>query len=545
MTVNPTVATQRPFWPKWAPLIAVCLAMFIVAVDSTMMTVAISAIVKELNTNVSTIQAAISFYSLVMASLMITGGKLGDLLGTKNMFIAGILLYGVGTLTAALSPTVGILILGWSVIEGIAAALIIPLAMTIIMANYQGQQRAFGFGLLGGFQATASAVGPILGGFLTTYFSWHWGFGLQVIVVMLILLLVKYIQESEIPPAGSLDWVGTLLSAAGLFAIVLGFMLGGYYGWWTDKRPFAIAGVTLNPFGLSIVPLLFLIGFFLLDGFFHWQIRREEQGKTPLIRLQLLGNRRFVAGFLTDALQSLVLAAMMFIIPLYLQSVLGYSAVESGLAILPLSAGIFVCAMATPGLSRKVQPRYLVQIGIVLMGLGVLLYRNVISTQMTVEQMLLPFLVFGAGTGIMLAQITNITLSAVHPEEGNEASGINNTLKELGTSLGTAIVGSVLLTSVYSGIASGIDDVALLDLDALQTDQLAIELEDAFQTFTPAEEQAFIAELPPAVQTQLDDITDKAIVAAKKSSLMFTFGFAVVALGVSTFIGKGRRESGL
>jgi MFS family permease len=291
--------------------------------------------------------------------------------GAKRMFIVGIVIYGAGTLTAAVAWNIGVLILGWSIIEGIAAALILPLAMTLIFFNYTGAKRALAFGILGGVQASASAVGPILGGFLTTYFSWKWGFGLQVIIVAIIFFFVKHIKESEKLPI-SLDWRGTILSTTGLMLIVLGFLLAGQYGFWVARRPFTIGDVQVNPFGLSPTPILILLGVGVLLAFAHWQSHLNKTGRTPLLQLKLLTNGGFMSGVATDTFRQLALTGLLFIIPVFTQQLLGFSAIKSGLAILPFSAGVFILSMSTANLARRVAPKWLINAGIVVYIAGIL-----------------------------------------------------------------------------------------------------------------------------------------------------------------------------
>lgn len=525
----------------WAPLIAVCLAMFIVVLDSTMMNVAVGAIAKDLKTTVSAVQGAISIYSLVMASLMLTGGKLGDMHGARRMFVIGCAIYGVGTLLAAVSWNIGILILGWSVIEGIAAALILPLAMTLIFFNYTGAQRAVAFGILGGVQASASAVGPILGGFLTSFLSWRWGFGLQVAIVVIIFFFVRYIIESD-RKAISLDWRGTILSTTGLMLIVLGFLLAGRYGFWFARRPFTIGDVQINPLGLSPTPILIVLGIAVLLGFAHWQQHLQRTGRTPLLKLSLLANGRFTSGVVTDTFRQLALSGLLFIIPVFAQQLLGFSAIETGLAILPFSAGVFILSMTTANLARRIAPKWLINGGIVIYIIGALIMWAVTAADMTIWDMVLPMFVMGVGIGLFVAQIVNLTISQVGDEERNEGAGTHNTGRELGGALGTAVIGSILLVGIYGGFVNGALKAENIEATSAEREQLAVQLEDEAANISAEDGKALVESLPDEQRRQVEGLVADAYVDAQRNALLAIAGVMLVALAVGSYL-PGRHKA--
>lgn len=473
---------------------------------------------------------------------MIAGGKIGDIYGTKRVFTIALIVYGVGTLTAALAPTAGILILGWSVIEGLAAAALMPISMALIVVNYTGRQRAVAFGVVGGVAATASAIGPLLGGFLTTNFTWRWGFGLEVAIVVVVIVMLRWLKGSDPQKEESLDVVGTLLAAAGFGFIVLASLLAGRYGWLQPRRPFLVAGVEFAPLGLSPVPMMILIGVCFLVAFVHWQRRRERRGETPLFQLSILANGQYLAGVFTDALESLAIAGLLFIVHVYLQQAQGFTALETGIALLPLSVAILFVSLATPPLGERIAPKILIQIGAVLMGVGTLWYWAVVAPNITSSQMAGPFLVFGAGVGLMLGQVTNITLSAVAEKDSGEASGAYNTVKELGTSLGVALIGSILIASFYGNFVSGVFRTAQIDVSQERRDELAIMLEDAVEKFEDPDEfdAQLRSALPVGVEDQLETIVDQAVVEAMQDTLLAIFGVVVLTFLATTFF---RRET--
>lgn len=524
---------------QWSPLIAVSLAMFIVVLDSTMMNVAVGAIAKDLNTQVSSVQAAISIYSLVMASLMLTGGKLGDMNGAKRMFVIGVGIYGVGTLIAAFAWNIGILVLGWSIIEGIAAALILPLAMTLIFFNYQGAQRAVAFGILGGVQASASAVGPILGGFLTSFFSWRWGFGLQVIIVVIIFFFVGAIKESERLPI-KLDWRGTILSTVGLMMIVMGFLLASQYGFWGARRPFTIGDVTINPFGLSPTPILIGLGVLVLLGFAHWQWNLQQAGGTPLLRMSVLRNGRFMTGVATDTFRQLALTGLLFIIPVFTQQLLGFSAIESGLAILPFSVGVFALSMTTANLAQRVAPKWLINGGIGVYLLGTVWLWAVTAADMTIWDLLPPMFVMGVGIGLFVAQIVNLTISQVDDEERNEGAGTHNTGRELGGALGTAVIGSILLVGIFSGFVNGALRSENLSVSEQEAQELTVQLQDEVNSLNTEDGEALTEAI--GASPEVAELVTDAYVGAQKNALLAIAVVMLIALAIGSFL-PGRQKA--
>ena len=523
----------------WSPMIAAALALFIVVVDSTMMNVAVPTIVKDLNTNVTTVQGIISLYSLVMASLMLVGGKLGALQGVKKIFLIGVIIYGVGTLIAAVSWNVQILALGWSLLEGIGAAMILPLAFALLVTNYGPKQQAIGFGILGGVQASAAAVGPILGGILTTFFSWRWGFAMEAVIAIAIFPFARYIVEKKTAEEGTtLDWGGSVLSIIGLFSLVLGLILAGRYGWGEATRPFMVGDTQVNPFGLSPTPFLVGFGLTFLIGFIHWQRHREKEGQTPLVSMRVLGNGVFLTGVGSNIFQSMVITGMLFIIPLFLQSAVGFSAFESGLAILPFSIATFVISLGSASWSEKISAKRLIQAGIVFMIIGLILFYRQISLQITISQMIIPLGVFGIGMGLLMAHLVNLILTSVDPKDSPEASGTNNAMDQLGNSLGTAVVGSLLMAFFLGNMVDAVLRADNISVTPQERTQLVTQLEDAREVITQQEYDSFVSQLPQEVQQGLKQTQEASVIKAMEDTLIVVAVLLFIMFLLTTFLPK-------
>ena len=492
--------------------------------------------VEDLDTTVSGVQAAITIYALVMASFLLLGGKLGDIYGMKKTFIIGMILYGIGTLTAALTPNLAILILGWSIIEGIGAAFVLPMTITMLALKYSGKRLAMAFGVIGGVQAAGAAVGPIYGGFMTTFFSWRLAFASEAIIVLIIFALLFVLPESKKMEGVKVDWRGTALWVIGFASIVMGIILASQYGWVMAKRPFTIGDISINPFGLSITPVLVMFGLGLLLIFFHWEQRVEKAGKMPLLHVGMLKNGLLIAGVAVGSILNIFLGGMMFVTPVFLQSALGFNAMKSGMALLPMSISILLFSLTTSGLGRKYSPKLIIMAGLGLVAVGILLLYRVISLEMSSTDMILGFLIFGAGIGLILAQITNVTLSSVPFEENNEASGFNFTFRQMGISMGTAVIGGVLLTATLFSMVSGMLDVGGVDASASEVRQLSVVMEDSVQAMSPVEQQAALDSLPPETVSQLNQITLDSWVRGMKIALIAMLFTTLLCFAPASFL---------
>jgi EmrB/QacA subfamily drug resistance transporter len=439
------------------------LALAIIIIDTTLLNVSLSTIIREFKTTIQSIQWVITAYSLTLAALTITGGRIGDLFGRKRMFMTGAVIFAIGSLVASISHSVPVLLLGESIIEGIGAALMMPATASLLVANYQGRDRGIAFGVWGGIAGAASAIGPLLGGYLTNNYSWRWGFRINVVVVALLLLGSFLIRESrDTREKPKLDIPGVFLSAIGLLAIVFGFIESSTYGWFEAAQDITLFGHSFTIFGGSFVPFVIIIGVMFLNIFFLWEQRVEARGDTPLVSMKLLKNRTFTAGSLTTAIVTLGMVGIVFTLPVFLQAVLKLDALHTGLALLPLSLTMLVVAPISGILTNKFPAKYIILTGLIFDLIGMFVLRQSLSVSATTTTLIPGLILYGAGMGMVMAQISNLTLSAVAVQEAGEASGVSNTFRQVGSSLGSAVIGAVLLTSLTANITSGIQKSAVI-----------------------------------------------------------------------------------
>jgi len=521
----------------WAPAVAVSLTTFIVVVNASLMNVAIPTMVEEFDTTVTVIQGAVSLYSLVIAALILPAGTLPSRHSTRRVLAVALIAYAGGTLVAAVSWNTTVLYIGWSLIQGASAAVIFPLTFTVLTISYEDDDRAKAFGLLAGVHGVGSTLGPIIGGALTTYASWRWGFSLQIIGVGVILLFVRYVTPNRLSEtSSSLDKGGTALSIVGSTSLVTGFLLSGKYGWLLERRPFSVGEVQLNPFGTSPAIWFLGVGLLAFAAFVQYERRMERAGKSPLVPLHVLANRPFLAGVVTYNIRSIVSAGFMFIFPVYLQAVLGYTAFETGIALLPYSIASILFATFTTGWRKHVSPKTLVQVGIVCMGSGLVVLYEQTGPGQTIGGMVVPVALYGAGIGLIVAQIGNMTMSAVPTADSPEASGVLNVSSSIGFSMGTAVVGSFFLGQFYGSVVDGVLRAEHVTVSAEQRNDLVIALEDAAETATEATRQQFLNQLTPIQRRVLEGIFEAAMFDAQRATLLLLVLIVLLLLMASAFL---------
>lgn len=503
---------------KWGVVLIACMAIFIIVLDSSAMNVAISTLVVELNTSLSVIQAIIALYALIIASFMLLGSKLQDILGRKKTFLIGLLIYTCGTITATLSINAGMLLLGWAVLEGIGAAMIMPATTTIVGGSYEGTDKITAFGIWGGIAAVGAAIGPIVGGIFTTYLTWRLVFGSELVFVALILIFRHYLTESK-PTLKwkDLDMLGALLSIVSLILIVLGILFLTKPQYWSYVTVLVGSG--------SILFIIFLL----------WQRIRIKKGLEPLSDITLLKNRLFGIGNLNSIIQQIPLAGFLFIIPVFLQQVTKANALDTGLALLPASITILIFSLAGAKLSSVIDSKYIVMIGFLISAAGTYLLGGVFNVNTQIADIVPATVVFGVGIGLLLSQLTNLTMSAASDDQETDASGLLNCFKNLGYSVGTALIGVLLLLGIFGGLATGITESGVAGNTTTEQIQDGLfNYVEKMQTQTP--------QIPPELVPQAPQIVNSAISTSMKQTFNALTLILVLGFILSIFFPRTKKS---
>ena len=433
-------------------LLTLASGQFLMTLDSSVMNVSIATVAKDVGTTVTGIQTAITFYTLVMASLMITGGKLGQILGRKRAFAIGCVIYGCGSFITAISKSLAVLMFGWSVLEGVGAALILPAIVALVASNFEAADRPRAYGLVASAGAIAVAAGPLIGGLFTTYASWRWVFVGEVFIVLAILAVGRRIADT--PPAARprLDLVGTVMSAMGLGLIVFAILKAGSWGF-VHPKPDA-------PEWLGLSPSIWLLfgGGAVVCLFFAWENRRHTRGEEVLVDPSILLNRTLRGGLTAFFFQYLVQAGLFFAVPLFLSVSLGLSAIATGVRLLPLSLTLLLAAAGIPKVFPHASPQRVVRIGFLALFAGIVVMVGALDAGAGPEIVTWPMLLAGLGIGALASQLGSVTVSAVPDEQSGEVGGLQNTVTNLGASIGTALSGAVLVAALTTSLIAGIQN---------------------------------------------------------------------------------------
>jgi MFS family permease len=502
-------------------LLTLASGQFLMTLDSSVMNVSIATVAEDVGTTVTGIQTAITLYTLVMASLMITGGKLGQILGRKRAFAIGCVIYGCGSLTTSIAPNLAVLMFGWSVLEGVGAALILPAIVALVASNFASDQRPRAYGLVASAGAIAVAAGPLIGGLFTTYLSWRLVFAGEVLIVLVILVLTRRMADTPAEPGVGLDPVGTALSATGLGLAVYGILRSGTWGF---VRPKSGAPEWL---GLSPVVWLILGGAVVLLLFFGWENRRAARGASVLLDPTILRNERLRGGLTSFLFQYLLQAGVFFAVPLYLSVALGLSAVATGVRLLPLSITLLLAAAGIPKAFPNASPRRVVQSGFVALFLGIVVMIAALDAGAGPEIVTWPMLLAGLGVGALASQLGAVTVSAVPDSQSGEVGGLQNTVTNLGASVGTALAGALLISALTGSFLSGVENGDTVEQEIAA--QAEVTLSSGIPFVSDADLEAVLADadVPSDVAEEVTDVYTDARLDGLRASL---FALALIAL---------------
>ena len=510
---------------KWLPLIALGTAQFVMVLDQSVMNVSISQLVRDFDTTVTTIQAVITLYCLVMAMLMLTGGKIGDIIGRRRAFTVGLIIYACGSALTAVAPSVAVLALGWSILEGIGAALVLPALAALIAGNFEGSARKVAYAVIGGVAGAGIAIGPILGGWATTELSWRVVFVGEVVLVLFILAMTHLIGDAktgETPP--KLDVVGSVLVATGLGAVVLGTLQSSTWGWIRPKDS------PIEVFGFSLTIFVITAGGVLLWAFVTWQHRRERHGKDPLVHMGLLGIVPLRSGLIGLFSQNLILMGVFFVIPLYLQLVIGLDALETGIKMLPVSITMFIASAVGSRLSGRFPVRGIVRAGLMTTVVAIVALLATVKPDLGDAGFAVSMAVLGVGMGLIVSQLGNVVQSSVDASGRGEAGGLQYTGQQLGSSLGVALIGAIVLAGLTGAFVNQVEsDTRIADEVSAQVSvaaQPGIDFVDSSQI----EAAAAQADIDGRTGAAIVDDYETAQLQALKAGLLAAALLALISL---------------
>jgi len=484
------------------------MAMFVFVIDTSLMNVSISAVVRDLDTTVSGVQSAVALEALVSAAFILIGSKLGDLYGRKRAYVVGLAFYSSGAVAMVFAQGLAAIIVFWAVIGGLGAALYLPAMQSLIHGNFEGKERARVFAMIGAAGAIAAAIGPLIGGFLTTLLSWRVGFMLEAVIIAGVLAGSGLIRD--VPYAGdrSVDVTGSILSVLGMSLLVLGVLA------WQE--------------GGESVAALVVAGALFSCALVWWLRRRKRESKAALFDPDLFKSKLFSFGIRQSVNQQIALGALLIALPIYLQLDLGYNALQAGLSLAPLSLTMFFISLLAGRRAGRRRPSSLIRAGFVLLGVGVLVMIPLVPRADTSWYLVVPLMLCGAGLGLLVSQLNNYTLAPISEERAGEAAGVNSAISSFGLSVGLAVAGAVLLAvlSIAFTNKSDASDV----LPPAEKDHIAQVLEDDAEVMSDAKLQKQLAGEPAEVQDEILRINDDAREEALQVALLVPLLASVLGL---------------
>ena len=505
-SAGPPVHKEAPGNPRLAILLA--MAMFVLVVDTSLMNVSIAAVVRDLDTTVSGVQSAIALEALVSAAFILIGSKVGDLIGRKRAYVLGLLGYAVGALAMTLAQSLTAIIIFWALVGGIGASLLLPSMQSLIHGNFEGAAQTKAYALVGAAAAIAAAVGPLLGGFITTYLSWRVGFLLEVVIIAVVLSGIRLVRDAPYTGPRGVDLVGAALSVLGMGGIVLGILV------WQE--------------GGESVAALIVIGATALATLTWWLGRRKRQGKPALLDPDLFRSKHFRLGVSQQLLQQIALGGTMIALPIYLQMVLEYNALQAGLSIAPLSLSMFGMALLAGRRAGNRRPSSIIRLGFALLAAGMLVLLPIVPRADSGWYLLVPLVIAGSGLGLLVSQLNNYTLAPISEERVSEAAGVNSAGGSFGLSFGLAFAGAIMLATLSVTFTDMAE--ASTVLAPAEQQRVANALEDDAQVMSNTQLEELLAGQPEPVQDEIIRINTDARPLALQVALLVPILASLVGL---------------
>ena len=455
--VSDPVPTPTPASRRWLAMPFIALGVAMIIVDATIVNVAVPSIIRTLHLTATTAEWLNSIYALVFAALLIPAGRLGDRWGRRRLFLLGTIVFVAASLVAATAGSGSVLVLG-RFLQGIGGAMVLPATLSTVNALFSGHERAVAFAIWGSTIGGVAALGPLVGGWLTTDFSWRWAFFVNVPVGVLIVTgVVLFIPETSQPEsARGADLAGNALATLGFAAVVAALIEGARYGWWRAVSPLGIGGLHWPSGWISPIPVAIVVGLVSLGAFVVVERARGRSDRPVLVDLSLFSIRSFSAGNLAILVVSLGEFGVLFVLPLFLQGVRGYSAFGTGTILLALAGGTLLAGGLTPQLARRISARGVARLGLALETIGLALLALVIGPRVGGWTLVPGLLVYGLGIGMATAQLTGVILADVPIAQSGAASGVQSTVRQVGSALGIAIIGTVYVVEIGRRTLAGL-----------------------------------------------------------------------------------------
>jgi len=476
-------------------MILLAMAMFVLVVDTSLMNVSISAVIKDLDTTASGVQSAIALEALVSAAFILINSKVGDLIGRKRAYVLGLVAYAIGALAMTLAQSLTAIIIFWAIIGGLGASLLLPAMQSLIHGNFTGPPQKQAYALVGAAAAIAAAVGPLLGGFVTTFLSWRVGFGLEVVIIAVVLTQIRLIRDVPYTGSRKIDLVGAALSVIGMGGVVLGILV------WQE--------------GGEYVLLLLVVGAVALGGLATWLIRRHREQRVTLLDPELFQHPNFTAGISGQMLQQITLGGAMIALPLFLQMTLEYNALQAGLSLAPLSLTMFAAALVAGKRAGGRRPAAIIRLGFLLSSVGMAAIIPLVPRVDSGWWLVVPLVVTGSGLGLLVSQLNNYTLAPVKDERISEAAGVNSAAGSFGLSFGLAMAGGIMLAALAASFTTLTEDSTVIPPD--QKQQIAVALENDAEVMSNTQLDEQITRQPPEVEAAILAINAE----ARSRSLQF------------------------
>ncbi|MFC8800759.1 MFS transporter [Promicromonospora sp. NPDC057138] len=511
MSTGPGEGTEPGGAKNRRLMLLLAAAMFVLVVDTSLMNVSISAVVTDLDTTASGVQSAIALEALVSAAFILINSKVGDLIGRKRAYVIGLLAYATGAVAMTLAQSLTAIVVFWAIIGGLGASLLLPAMQSLIHGNFTGAAQKQAYAMVGAAAAIAAAIGPLLGGFVTTYLSWRVGFGLEALIIAVVLSQIRLVRDVPYTGSRQVDVVGAILSVIGMGGVVLGILV------WQE--------------GGEFVGLLMVVGFAALVALARWLVRRVREHKVPLLDPGLFRHPTFTTGVTGQMLQQITLGGAMIALPLFLQMTLEYNALQAGLALTPLSLTMFAAAIVAGRRSGRRRPAAIIRAGFLLASLGIAVIIPLVPRVDSGWYLTLPLAIAGCGLGLLVSQLNNYTLAPIEEERVSEAAGVNSAAGSFGLSFGLAMSGGLLLAVLAFSFNQLTEDSSVIP--AAEQQQIAIALETDAEVMSNTQLAEQITGQPPEVETEVLAINNDARNRSLQVALLVPLLASLVGLGNS------------